>query len=173
MLDEEVNKVLEKFAERVITESRKNLSRNKINASKDLYKSLDYDLKVMPNSIALSLLMEDYGKFIDKGVKGVKSSKKAPRSPYSYKVGTKNVKPPANKLLTWVKRKRGAYRKRNDKSTAFAVQNIIYNYGIKTTNFFTRPFELAYKRLPDELVEAYGLDLENFIEFTLKEDGNI
>ena len=169
MLDEEVNKVLEKFAERVITESRKNLSRNKINASKDLYKSLDYDLKVMPNSIALSLLMEDYGKFIDKGVKGVKSSKKAPQSPFSYK----NKKPPVNVLKTWVKRKRGAYRKRNDKSTAFAVQNIIYNYGIKTTNFFTRPFELAYKRLPDELVEAYGLDLENFIEFTLKEDGNI
>ena len=26
--------------------------------------------------------------------------------------------------------------------------------------FFTKPFEKAFDRLPDELVEAYGLDIE-------------
>jgi hypothetical protein len=30
--------------------------------------------------------------------------------------------------------------------------------GIKPSLFFTKPFEAAYKQLPEELVEKYGLD---------------
>ena len=31
----------------------------------------------------------------------------------------------------------------------------------------TKPFEKAFERLPDELVEAYGLDVEQFLEYTI------
>jgi hypothetical protein len=39
---------------------------------------------------------------------------------------------------------------------------------MKPTLFFTRPFELAYKRLGDDIIEAFGLDIDDFLKFTLK-----
>jgi hypothetical protein len=32
--------------------------------------------------------------------------------------------------------------------------------GIKPSLFFTKPFEAAFKRLPDDLIEKFGLDAE-------------
>ena len=52
-------------------------------------------------------------------------------------------------------------------STAFLVRNGIFKNGIKPSLFFTKPFEKAFERLPDELVEAYGLDVEQFLEYTI------
>jgi hypothetical protein len=40
----------------------------------------------------------------------------------------------------------------------FALARSIFNKGLKKSLFFTKPFEAAYKRLPEELVEKYGLD---------------
>lgn len=40
--------------------------------------------------------------------------------------------------------------------------------GLKTTNFFTEPFETAFKRLPDEIIEAYGLDIESLLKTSIK-----
>ena len=74
MLTEETRKALQDFAKAVIRESRRNLTRNKKNASKSLHKSLDYDLDVGKNSFSLSFLMEQYGVFVDEGVKGANPS---------------------------------------------------------------------------------------------------
>jgi hypothetical protein len=54
------------------------------------------------------------------------------------------------------------------KQTAFLIRNSIWNKGLKTTDFFSRPFELAFKKLPDELIEAYSLEVENLLKYTLK-----
>ena len=43
----------------------------------------------------------------------------------------------------------------------------IFEKGIKPSLFFTKPFEKAFERLPDELVEAYGLDVEQFLKYTI------
>jgi len=64
---------LNKFAKYVIQQSRANLTKQKKNASKNLYNSLGYDLKVNPNSFSLEFYMADYGAFIDEGVRGSKS----------------------------------------------------------------------------------------------------
>jgi hypothetical protein len=40
--------------------------------------------------------------------------------------------------------------------------------GIEPSDFYTRPFNLGFAKLPNEIVEAYGIDVENFIEFTIK-----
>ena len=61
----EFKKALEKYANYVIQQSRSNLTRKKNNASKQLYNSLEY--KIQGDKI--SFLSEDYGQFIDKGVK--------------------------------------------------------------------------------------------------------
>ena len=45
-------------------------------------------------------------------------------------------------------------------STAFLIARSIYQKGTKASLFFTKPFEAAFKRLPDELIEAYSIGLE-------------
>jgi hypothetical protein len=39
--------------------------------------------------------------------------------------------------------------------------------GIPASNFYSRPFNLGYAKLPNEIVEAYALDVEDFLEFTI------
>tara|TARA_R110001632_G_scaffold61870_2_gene149014 strand:- start:1846 stop:2361 length:516 start_codon:yes stop_codon:yes gene_type:complete len=161
---------LKRFFKEVIKESRKNLKDGGNIASKNLYNNMDYDVKVMPNSISADLLMPismgdkiSYAEFLNYGVKGATSGKSLKDYKYTDK------KPPLNKIRTWIKLKTGKFRARDLNSRAFAVQNIIYNRGIKPTEFFSKPFEKAFKTLPEELVEAYALDVEDFMEFVLKE----
>jgi len=155
----EVEKVLNDFVNYVVKESKKNAPK----ASGDLKKSIKKGkIKENPNSISASILAEDYLPFIDQGVSG---TQRKFNTPFAYK----NKKPPVRFLQTWLKRKTGKFLARDRRSSAFALQNHIFKFGIKPTKFFTTPFEQAYKQLPDDIVEAYGLDIESFLEFTLKE----
>ena len=164
---------LDRFFKEVIKESRKNLIKGNNNASKELYNKIDYNIKENKNSFEADLLLPlgagqkkgdiPYGEFLDKGVKGVKEGKSLANYKYT------NKKPPVKFLRTWLKRKTGKFRSRDLTSRAFAVQNIIYQRGIKPTEFFSKPFEKAFKTLPEELVEAYGLDVEDFMKFVLKD----
>ena len=164
-----INTELQRFANVVVKESKTALTKKKKNVSKELYNSIDYDLKVSKNSFTLSFTMAEHGKFIDKGVKGAKSSLKAPTSPYSYK----GKMPPTKALDRWIVKKGIATRNKKGQfvsreSLKFAIARSIYNKGIETTNFFTKPFENAFKRLPEDLVEAFGLEVDNFLKFSLK-----
>lgn len=158
----ETEKALQEFVKSIVDESKENLNTKGINASGDLNKSIKGNVNVGDNSIEVTIEGENYLKFIDRGVKGVKGGRSL--SGYAYT----NKKPPVRFLQTWLKQKSGKFRQRNQRSIAFAIQNKIYNYGIKPTQFFTTPFEKAFERLPEDLVKAYALDVESFIEFTLK-----
>ena len=46
----------------------------------------------------------------------------------------------------------------------------IWNKGLKPSLFFTKQFEKAFKTLPDEILKAYGLDVEEFLKFTIKQN---
>lgn len=156
---------LNAFAKYVIQQSRSNLSKQNKNVDKKLYNSLDKEIEVGANSFRLAFLMEDYGTFQDKGVSG---TQKKYNTPFSYK----SKKPPLKPITDWVKKRRFQFRKDNGKfmsyqSTAFLVRNGIFKNGIKPSLFFTKPFEKAFERLPDELIEAYGLDVEQFLEYTI------
>lgn len=164
-----VQTALDNFGKHVVKQSRSNLTRKKKNVSKELYKSLDYKAKVSKNSFELTFLMADYGKFIDKGVKGSESSVKAPKSPFKYT----NKMPPSKVFDKWsVKRgfaardEKGKFKSR--KSINFAIARSIFLKGIETTNFFTKPFEDAFKKLPNELVEAYSLEVDTLLNSSLK-----
>lgn len=157
---------LNAFAKYVIQQSRSNLSKQNKNVDKKLYNSLDNEIEVGANSFRLAFLMEDYGTFQDKGVSG---TKKKYNTPFSYK----SKKPPLKPITEWVTKRRFQFRNKETgkfmsyKSTAFLVRNGIFKNGIKPSLFFTKPFEKAFERLPDELVEAYGLDVEQFLEYTI------
>ena len=86
----ETERYLNNFAKYVIQQSRSNLTRQDKNVDKKLYNSLDKEIEVGANSFRLSFLMEDYGKFQDKGVSGVK---KKYDTQYSFKT---------KKLMTWL-----------------------------------------------------------------------
>lgn len=163
--------VLTKFAKYVIQQAKNNLTRNKRNSSKDLYNSLDYDLRVGENSFSLSFKMEDYGEYQDKGVKGAKSTyASAAGSPYKYT----NKMPPASAFSQWVVRKglegvrnkQGQFVKR--KSLQFAIARSIYEKGIPATKFFSTPFGIGFKRLPPDIVQAFRLTEEDLKAFTRK-----
>ena len=172
---EETREALNKFAKYVIQQSRSNLTKSDKNVSKELYNSLDYDLTVSKNSFSLSLLMEDYGIFQDKGVKGKTSSAKAPNSPFRFGSGTGKKGGLTNGIDKWVRRRRFQFRDKKGKfmsyqSTAFLITRSIYNKGIKPSMFFTKPFEKAFKGLNEELVKAYALDVEKFMATTIKDN---
>ncbi|BAQ92861.1 hypothetical protein [uncultured Mediterranean phage uvMED] len=172
----EVEKALQRFAKHVVSRSRANLTRQDKNASRSLYDSLDYEINVSKNSFKLRILMEEYAMFQDRGVRGADPSlvngvQKAPLSPYRFK----NKMPPLKPILDWVKLRKirlrdekGKFKKGSYKTVAFLVQRSIYAQGLKPSLFFTRPFIAAFDNLPDDVVEAYGLDLEQFIKFTQK-----
>lgn len=157
---------LNKFAKYVIQQSRSNLSKQKRNVSSDLYGSLGYDLKVSPNSFGLQFYMLPYGEFLDKGVSG---TKKRYNTIYEYT----NKKPPMQPLADWAKARnirlrdeKGKFKKGNYKTIGFILQKSIYEKGIKPSLFFTKPFEKAFDNLPPELIESFGLDIDNFLDFT-------
>ena len=160
MLDkQEVQEAIDKFRKYVVQQSRSNLTKQKKNASKSLYNSIKGVSKVNPNSISLYFEMEAHGVFQDKGVSG---KEKKYNTPYYYK----SKMPPTKALDKWVVRRGIAPRDAKGRlisrqSLKFAIAKGIFKNGIKPSLFFTKPFEAAYDRLPDELVEAYGIDIIN------------
>ena len=167
MLDNKNTKdYLNSFAKYVIQQSRSNLSKGGKNVNKALYNSLDSQIEVGANSFRMAFLMENYGEFQDKGVSG---TQRKYDTPFSYK----SKRPPLKPILDWVTKKRFQFKNKENgkflsyKSTAYLITGGILKNGIKPSLFFTKPFENAFKRLPDELVEAYGLDVEQFLEYTI------
>jgi hypothetical protein len=159
-------KYLNDFAKYVIQQSRSNLTKSNKNVNKKLYNSLDADIEVGANSFRLAFLMEDYGAFQDQGVSG---TKRKFNTPFSYK----SKRPPIKPITEWVTKRRFQFKNKENgkfmsyKSTAFLITRGIFKNGIKPSLFFTKPFEKAFERLPDELVEAYGLDVEQFLKYTI------
>lgn len=146
---------LDKFGKYLVKEARKNLTRKKKNNTKVLYDSLDYEVKVMPNSLTFDFLMEEYGEWVDKGRRAGKM-------------------PPVSAIEKWVEQRKIQFRDNKGRfetyrTTAFLIARSIKKRGIPATNFYTRPFNLGFAKLPPELTQAYALDIEEFLDYTLNE----
>jgi hypothetical protein len=166
MLNDGVQKELKRFTDYVVKEAKSNLTRLKKNSTKTLYDSLKGNVKVSTNSFEMSIEMEEYGHFQDKGVSGKKVKY---NTPYTYK----SKMPPPNKLDKWIVRKGIAPRDKKGnfisrKSLQFLIARSIFNNGIKPSLFLTKPFEAAFKKLPDELVEKFGLEVLDLFKYTIQ-----
>lgn len=151
--------VLDRFVKHVVSQAKKNLTTTNKNASKKLYNSIKGEAKAFPNSIGIYFDMEEYGFYQDKGVSGVKRKF---NTPFSYK----SKIPPPKAFDKWTIRRgiapRGAGGKfQSRKGLNFAIARSIFEKGIKPSLFFTKPFEAAFKNLPDDLIEGYGLEVED------------
>ena len=184
MLDKsEVQKQLDKFKAYVISESRKNLTKLKKNSSKKLYNSLRGEAKAMPNSFSMDFFMEDYGHFQDKGVNGVGPAGKDKNGnlktvvkdgKYNFGTGSGPAGGLRRGLDKWMVRR--GIAPRNEKGKFISRQNLkfliarsIFRHGIKPSLFFTKPFEDAYKKLPSELVDKFGLDALELFDMTIQQ----
>ena len=159
--------ILEKFRDYVIQQARSNLSRLQKNSSKKLYDSISGEVKVMPNSMRVFFDMEEYGFYQDKGVSG---TKRKYDTPFRYT----NKMPPPKAFDKWIVKKGiaprgkgGIFAKR--KGLQFAIARSIFEKGIKPSLFFTKPFEAAFKNLPDEMIKAYGLEADETLDTIMKE----
>jgi hypothetical protein len=164
----ETLKALEQFRDLVVAEAKANLQRLGKDTSGKLSNSIKGEVKQMPNSIGIYFEMEPYGNFQDKGVSG---TQRKFETPYSYK----SKMPPPSAFDKWIVRKGIAPRSatgkfQSRKGLQFAIAKSIFKYGIKPSLFFTKPFEEAYKTLPDTLIDKYGLDAEQLINEILNEN---
>ncbi len=171
----ETNQVLNKFAKYVVQQSKSNLTKDGKGGG-SLYKSIGYDLDKEQNAFLLDFLMENYGTFQDLGVRGSNPSlvdgvQKAPSSPYRYR----SKKPPLKPLMEWAKMKKirfrdkeGKFKRGNYKTIGFWLQKRIFAQGLKPSLFFTKPFNKAFSQLPDNLVNAFVLDVEKSIVLGVK-----
>ena len=164
MQKDEVQKALDRFKDHIIAQAKRNLTNKDKNVSKKLYNSIEGTVKVMPNSIGMYFNMEEYGAYQDQGVKGKKSASKAPQSPFRFGSKTGKEGGLTAAIEKWVKQRRIQFKSRETgmklsyKNTSFLITRSIYSKGIKPSLFFTKPFEAAYKNLPNELIDKYGLE---------------
>lgn len=154
---------LDDFKKYVIQQARTNLTKGKKNVDKKLYNSLQGFLDESPAGFRLYFEMEDYGMFQDKGVSG---KKKKYDTPFNYT----NKKPPIGPLARWAKKKnirlrdeQGRFKKGSYNTIGFLISRSIFEKGIKPSLFFTKPFERAIKRLPEDLQDAFGEDIKNML----------
>ena len=166
-----INKALKDFGNYVVQQSRTNLTKGNHNASKELYNSITYTLDKEEKGFLINFLMEEYGAYQDQGVKGVKSNYIVNKnSTFSYKrssnlIGLEKKTGVFSKFARRVglqpRDKKGRYG--SYETMGYILAHSIKNKGIKASMFFTKPFEAAFKRLPEELVKDFVLDIEKGI----------
>ena len=170
MNSENLKDVLNKYAKYVVQQSKSNLTKDKKGGG-DLYKSIKYDLEIEANLFLLNFLMEDYGSFVDKGVRGKTSTypeTSSALSKFQYGSG-KGPKGGLTKgIKSWLNKKKFQFRSKDGRfmsyeSMTYLIARSIYNKGLKANLFFTKPFEKGLERLPDEMFDAFILDVEDAI----------
>jgi len=168
ILSEKINERIEQFFKEIKKQARQNLSKGtklqrrkrRISNTKKLWNSIQYKkLFESDKGMAYGLFMEDYGDYIDKGVKGAKSNYRVNKNtPYRYK-----KMPPSAALEGWAKSRKirfrdakGQYAKGNYKQIGFVLARSIYEKGIRATNFYTIPFVNEFKKLPQDLQNIFA-----------------
>jgi hypothetical protein len=144
------------------------INKNQVVGSGKMLKGVDPEVSKDGNT--LRIYMANYYDFVNKGVKGVKSSRNAPNSPYQYKnygmseEGRKSIK-------EYIKKGKSKIKVAIKKNTTNAVglekkkvslidlktEALIYlikKWGIKTTNFFDEATEQVEKEMIEDLGEV-------------------
>jgi hypothetical protein len=172
----ETEAVIKRFRDYVIQQSRSNLTKSGHNNTKSLYNSIKGEIVTENNFTIVGFTMDDYGTFVDLGVKGKTSSNKAPNSPYQFGSGTGRKGGLTKGINQWVKQKGFQFKDRKSgrflsyESTAYLITRSIFNKGIKPSLFFTKPFEAGYKKYIDvDLIKAFGQDVETIVDYNLKD----
>jgi len=159
---------LDKFGKNVVQQSRSRLTKAKKNASKSLYNSIKFNIDTVNNTISFS--MNNYGKFVDQGVRGAGGVRKT-TSKYNKRNNKGKLWKIKGKDSIYKFGKSGGISAKHFKKWAlskglneYAVAKAVYHQGFDKTEFFTKSLEQQYKKLPEEVLKAFSLDLDNIFK---------
>lgn len=154
---------MERFKKYVVSQARRNLSTQHKRGSGDLYRSISGRIEKKFNRRSgrftggsslpsLSFQMNEYGMYVDQGVKGThKTPLGTQSSPFSFKRNKQMI--PVQPIKDWLRRK-------GQRTThAWAIARAIHRRGIKRSLFFTKPFKKRYPTFVAEYHSAIADDM--------------
>ena len=162
-----LNDVMFKYKSVITDELEQSLDNVNRVASGKLRQSIRVDIDEEEEKISLSLYMDDYWKFVDKGVDGTQVKHGSP-----YKFTKKNVDNDA--MLSFMKfrgitgkaaktikpRKEPIPQSKLNEQTAFLIGRSVAKKGLKPTDFFTDVInEDLKKRMSKDILKALGKDI--------------
>lgn len=144
--------------------------------SGSLADSTDPEVTVAGSVATLIIRLNDYYDFVNKGVKGVKSSKNAPGSPYSFKnYGVPDtMKDSLRKYINSGKAKVRTVRKdkaygiggerkgkrfTEEETQVNTLGYLIKRFGIKKSGYFDKAFKEVFAGYEEVIAEAIGADI--------------
>ena len=168
--DETINRLLNAYGIKATNEAKQIIKNAGAVASGDLVNDLKIKLIDENDGVQFQVIAPPYAKYIDYGVKGKSSSKKAPNSPFKY--GDKM--PPAAPIDKWIVRKnikgsrdaKGRFVAR--KQLSFLIRKAIQHRGIKAVEF-TEPYYDNLEFLEKDLAKELGEDTAEMIVGYLKD----
>ncbi len=153
--------ILDEFGKQFIDAYRSGLDAKNANASKNLYNSLNFEVKIGKQSINLDILLNDYWKYLEYGCKGMETSYPDAYYPAHF--------PPTKAIEEWIKIKPVIPEQRNgklptQKQLAYLISRSIYRKGIEPRFIFRDAVDDVWDQLKDALNEAIEKDVENNIK---------
>jgi uncharacterized protein YlzI (FlbEa/FlbD family) len=188
----QINALLIERAEIFKDEWQNQLNSKKIVASGDI-QEVDYEVVEDANSVVLNISFPYYAKFVDEGVKGVKSTTNAPKSPYRYrnygvpqsmKDSLKKYIQSGKAKITSVMNDKALGKGGERKGLRFAGKKtlidtqvatlgyLIKRFGIKSTNYFTDAFNKTFEDFEVKMFEAVESGIIITFENIKLRDGN-
>lgn len=146
------------------------------NASGNLTDSIEPEVVATLTSTTLRIRLLDYYDYINQGVRGVKSSRNAPASPYKYKTlgmskaGLKSIRDYIASGMAKVRnvKKDKAYgigserkgkRLTEQETQVNTMAYLIKAYGLKASHYFTEAFNEVFADFEPIMAEAVGEDI--------------
>jgi hypothetical protein len=188
-----VNSVLEQYGAELLKNISKFGNNKGVVGSGDLLSNIIPEIVEQNGVTTFTLRMLDYFDYPNEGVKGVDSSKNAPRSPYQYKnygmsdEGRASLKryilSGKAKITSVMNDKalgkggekigvRFANKKSLEEKQVETLAYLIKRFGIKTTNYFTDAFNKTFETFEVSIAEAVGTDILITFERINKRNGN-
>ena len=157
-IDNKSYALVKKWLDGVIKLAKQNLANSGAIASDSLSASIDFEpIALTDTSFVVAIVANDYWKFVDLGVKGAKSSSRAPNSPFQYR----DKRPPIRPIQEWIAFKsiplQGRDKIAANRSFAINIANKIRREGLKATNFMSNAVtEDMVAVLTENIAEVLG-----------------
>jgi hypothetical protein len=173
IIQDSITDILIKFITAVKSQVQENLNATSKTGQQSLYNSVQVNVEETGNTVSVQLVMNDYWKYVDKGVKGRKSTyPESADSPFAYPQKPKSSGGKfQNSLELWIAQKpiqirtsttqSGAAVRNINSSIAYAIRNKIIDRGIRATNFFSSVInDQSIAALREETEKRIGKKLE-------------
>jgi hypothetical protein len=149
----------------------------------DLASSIRYETTETAKGLIIEVYVNDYYKFVDKGVRGVGRNNINTTSPYKFRYLNPS-KSHVSAIRKWIARngiraratdvkKYGAVGRENrqpqDKSLAYIIARSIKSKGLVRTGFWTDSIQETFKDFDVKMSQALGIDVAVNLENMVKE----